>query len=291
MDDNPGTLTLGSFTVHRLGFGTMQLTGSGVWGPPDDHDGAIAVLRRAVELGVDLLDTADSYGPDVAEELVKEALHPYPEGLRIATKAGFLRPGPGQWEECGRPDHLRRQCEGSLRRLGVDRIDLFQLHRVDPGVPADDQFGVLKELRDEGKVAEVGLSEVGVDQVEAARRIVPVVSVQNQYNIAQRGADDVVDHCEGQGIAFIPWFPLGSGKLSRPGGPIDEVAGQLGATVSQVCLAWLLKRSPVMVPIPGTSSVGHLEENCAAAGLTLTDDQYQTLTDARKPLRRWALTG
>jgi pyridoxine 4-dehydrogenase len=290
MDDNPGTLTLGSFTVHRLGFGTMQLTGSGVWGPPDDHDGAIAVLRRAVELGVDLLDTADSYGPDVAEELVKEALHPYPEGLRIATKAGFLRPGPGQWEECGRPDHLRRQCEGSLQRLGVERIDLFQLHRVDPDVPADDQFGVLKELRDEGKVAEVGLSEVGVDQVEAARRIVPIVSVQNQYNIALRGADDVVDHCEGQGIAFIPWFPLGSGKLSRPGGPIDEVAGQLGATVSQVCLAWLLKRSPVMVPIPGTSSVGHLEENCAAAGLTLTDDQYQTLTDARKPLRRWALT-
>jgi pyridoxine 4-dehydrogenase len=290
MDDNPGTLTLGSFTVHRLGFGTMQLTGSGVWGPPDDHDAAIAVLRRAVELGVDLLDTADSYGPDVAEELVKEALHPYPEGLRIATKAGFLRPGPGQWEECGRPDHLRRQCEGSLRRLGVERIDLFQLHRVDPEVPADDQFGVLKELRDEGKVAEVGLSEVGVDQVEAARRIVPVVSVQNQYNIAQRGADDVVDHCEGQGIAFIPWFPLGSGKLSRPGGPIDEVAGQLGATVSQVCLAWLLRRSPVMVPIPGTSSVGHLEENCAAAALTLTDDQYQMLTDARKKLRRWALT-
>jgi aryl-alcohol dehydrogenase-like predicted oxidoreductase len=291
MDDNPGTLTLGSFTVHRLGFGTMQLTGSGVWGPPDDHDGAIAVLRRAVELGVDLLDTADSYGPDVAEELVNEALRPYPEGLRIATKAGFLRPGPGQWEECGRPDHLRRQCEGSLRRLGVERIDLFQLHRVDPEVPADDQFGVLKELRDEGKVAEVGLSEVGVDQVEAARRIVPVVSVQNQYNIALRGADDVVDHCEGQGIAFIPWFPLGSGKLSRPGGPIDEVAGELGATVSQVCLAWLLKRSPVMVPIPGTSSVGHLEENCAAGGLTLTDDQYQTLTDARKRLRRWALTG
>jgi pyridoxine 4-dehydrogenase len=290
MDDNPGTLTLGSFTVHRLGFGTMQLTGDGVWGPPDDHDGAIAVLRRAVELGVDLLDTADSYGPDVAEELVKEALHPYPEGLRIATKAGFLRPGPGQWEECGRPDHLRRQCEGSLQRLGVERIDLFQLHRVDPDVPADDQFGVLKELRDEGKVAEVGLSEVGVDQVEAARRIVPVVSVQNQYNIALRSADDVVDHCEGEGIAFIPWFPLGSGKLSRPGGPIDEVAGQLGATVSQVCLAWLLKRSPIMVPIPGTSSVGHLEENCAAAGLTLTDDQYQSLTDARKTLRRWALT-
>jgi pyridoxine 4-dehydrogenase len=291
MDDDPGTLTLGSLTVHRLGFGTMQLTGTGVWGPPDDHDGAIAVLRRAVELGVDLLDTADSYGPDVAEELVREALHPYPEGVRIATKAGFLRPGPGQWEPCGRPDHLRRQCEGSLARLGVERIDLFQLHRVDPEVPADEQYQTLKELRDEGLVAEVGLSEVSVDQVEAAQRIVPIVSVQNQYNIAQRGADDVVDHCESQGIAFIPWFPLGSGKLSRPGGPIDDVAGQLGATVSQVSLAWLLKRSPVMLPIPGTSSLDHLEENCAAAGLTLTDAQYRELTDARKTLRRWALAG
>lgn len=289
MVHDSGTLELGSLTVHRLGFGTMQLTGPGVWGPPADHDGAVAVIRRAVELGVDLIDTADSYGPDVAEELVCEALHPYQGTVRIATKAGFIRTGPGQWVECGRPEYLRQQCEGSLRRLGVERIDLFQLHRVDPGVPADDQFGVLADLRNEGKVAEVGLSEVSVDQVEAAVRIVPVVSVQNQYNIAQRGADAVVDHCESNGIGFIPWFPLASGKLSRPGGPLDTVAHQLGATVSQVCLAWLLRRSPVMLPIPGTSSPEHLDDNCAAAGLTLTDDQYQELTDARKSLRRWAL--
>jgi aryl-alcohol dehydrogenase-like predicted oxidoreductase len=289
MVHDSGTLELGSLTVHRLGFGTMQLTGPGVWGPPADHDGAVAVIRRAVELGVDLIDTADSYGPDVAEELVREALHPYQGTVRIATKAGFIRTGPGQWVECGRPEYLRQQCEGSLRRLGVERIDLFQLHRVDPGVPADDQFGVLADLRNEGKVAEVGLSEVSVDQVEAAVRIVPVVSVQNQYNIAQRGADAVVDHCESNGIGFIPWFPLASGKLSRPGGPLDTVAHQLGATVSQVCLAWLLRRSPVMLPIPGTSSPEHLDDNCAAAGLTLTDDQYRELTDARKSLRRWAL--
>ena len=269
----------------------MQLTGPGVWGPPADHDGAIRVLRRAVELGVDLIDTADSYGPNVAEDLIREALHPYPEQVRIATKAGLTRPGPGEWVACGRPDYLRQQCEGSLRRLGVDRIDLFQLHRVDPDVPADDQFGVLKELRDAGKVAEVGLSEVSVDQLDAARRIVPVVSVQNQYNIAFRGADDVVDHCEQLGIGFIPWFPLASGKLSRPGGPIDQVAQASGATISQVCLAWLLRRSPVMLPIPGTSSVEHLEENCGAAQLVLTDDQFDELSGARKSLRRWTLAG
>jgi aryl-alcohol dehydrogenase-like predicted oxidoreductase len=268
----------------------MQLPGAGVWGPPRDHDGAVAVLRRAVELGVDLIDTADSYGPNVAEELIFTALHPYPATLKIATKAGLTRSGPDQWEPCGRPDYLRQQCEGSLRRLGVERIDLFQLHRVDEDVPADEQYGLLKELRDEGKVAEVGLSEVTVDQIEAAQRIVPVVSVQNQYNIAQRGGDDVVDFCQGQQIGFIPWFPLGSGKLSRPGGPLDRVASELGATVSQVCLAWLLRRSPVMLPIPGTSSLAHLEENCAAAEFVLTDAQYEELTDARKPLRRWALS-
>ena len=291
MVHDSGTLELGSLTVHRLGFGTMQLTGPGVWGPPADHDGAVAVIRRAVELGVDLIDTADSYGPDVAEELVREALHPYQGTVRIATKAGFIRTGPGQWVECGRPEYLRQQCEGSLRRLGVERIDLFQLHRVDPGVPADDQFGVLADLRNEGKVAEVGLSEVSVDQVEAAVRIVPVVSVQNQYNIAQRGADAVVDHCESNGIGFIPWFPLASGKLSRPGGPLDTVAHQLGATVSQVCLAWLLRRSPVMLPIPGTMSLDHLDENCAAGEIQLSDAQYEELSRARKPLRRWALAG
>jgi aryl-alcohol dehydrogenase-like predicted oxidoreductase len=269
----------------------MQLTGTGVWGPPTDHAGAIRVLQRAVELGVDLLDTADSYGPNVAEELIREALHPYPDTLRIATKAGLTRSGPGQWEPCGRPEYLRQQCEDSLVRLGVERIDLFQLHRVDPVVPADEQFGLLKELRDEGKVAEVGLSEVGVAEVEAARRIVPVVTVQNQYNIGNRSADDVLEYCEQHQIGFIPWFPLASGKLSKPGGPLDQVAQQLGATVSQVCLAWLLRRSPVMLPIPGTSSVGHLEENCAAAGIVLSDAQFKELVDARKPLRRWALSG
>ncbi len=291
MVDDAGTLPLGTLTVHRLGFGAMQLTGPGVWGPPADHDGAIRVLRRAVELGVDLIDTADSYGPNVAEDLIREALHPYPEQVRIATKAGLTRPGPGEWVACGQPDYLRQQCEGSLRRLGVDRIDLFQLHRVDPDVPADDQFGVLKELRDAGKVAEVGLSEVSVDQLDAARRIVPVVSVQNQYNIALRGADDVIEHCEQLGIGFIPWFPLASGKLSRPGGPIDQVAQASGATISQVCLAWLLRRSPVMLPIPGTSSVEHLEENCGAAQLVLTDEQFDELSGARKSLRRWTLAG
>jgi pyridoxine 4-dehydrogenase len=290
MVGNSGNIRLGALTVRRLGYGSMQLPGAGVWGPPRDHDGAVAVLRRAVELGVDLIDTADSYGPNVAEELIFTALHPYPATLKIATKAGLTRSGPDQWEPCGRPDYLRQQCEGSLRRLGVERIDLFQLHRVDEDVPADEQYGLLKELRDEGKVAEVGLSEVTVDQIETAQRIVPVVSVQNQYNIAQRGGDDVVDFCQGQQIGFIPWFPLGSGKLSRPGGPLDRVASELGATVSQVCLAWLLRRSPVMLPIPGTSSLAHLEENCAAAEFVLTDAQYEELTDARKPLRRWALS-
>ncbi len=289
--EKSGTLRLGGLTVRRLGFGSMQLPGPGVWGPSRDPEGARAVLRRAVELGVDLIDTADSYGPEVAEELIREALHPYPGGLKIATKAGLTRSGPGQWAPCGRPEYLRAQCEGSLARLGVERIDLFQLHRVDPAVPADVQFGVLKDLRDEGKVAEVGLSEVTIAHIEEARAMVPIVSVQNQYNIAQRSADDVLAFCEEHQIGFIPWFPLGSGKLSRPGGPLDQVAGALGATVSQVCLAWLLRRSPVMVPIPGTSSPAHLEENCAAAGLVLSAAQFQELTDARKPLRRWALAG
>jgi pyridoxine 4-dehydrogenase len=277
--------------VHRLGFGTMQLAGPGVWGPPQDHDGAIAVLRGAVELGVDLIDTADSYGPDITEELIHEALHPYPEGLKIASKAGFTRPGPDEWVECGRPEYLRAQCESSLRRLGVERIDLFQLHRIDPEVPAEDQFGTLKDLLDEGKVAEVGLSEVNVEQLEAARQVVPVVSVQNHYNIANRTADSLLAYCEEHQIGFIPWFPLASGKLSRPGGPLERVAGEVGATVSQVCLAWLLLRSSVMLPIPGTSSLTHLAENCSAADIHLTEDQFQELTDARKELRRWALTG
>jgi pyridoxine 4-dehydrogenase len=291
MVEESGTLRLGVLNVHRLGFGAMQLPGPGVWGPPRDHDGAIAVLRRAVELGVDLIDTADSYGPNVSEELIREALHPYPGNLKIATKAGLTRSGPGAWAPCGRPDYLRRQCEGSLLRLGVERIDLFQLHRVDPDVPAEEQYGLLKSLRDEGKVSEVGLSEVSVSQIEAASAIVPIVSVQNQYNIAQRSADDVLDYCTGHQIGFIPWFPLASGRLAQPGGPLDQVAQQTGATTSQVCLAWLLRRSLVMLPIPGTSSLEHLEENCAAASIALSDEQFQELTDARTPLRRWARAG
>jgi pyridoxine 4-dehydrogenase len=283
------TLCVGSLDVHRMGFGTMQLTGPGVWGPPADAVNAVQVLRRAVELGVDLIDTADSYGPDVAEELVREALFPYPAGITIATKAGYLRPGPGEWQECGRPEYLKGQCEGSLKRLGVDHIDLFQLHRIDPRVPAEDQFGALRDLRDAGMVTEVGLSEVSVSAIQQAQGIVPIASVQNHYNIGQRSADDVVDYCEANDIGFIPWFPLGSGKLSRPGGPLDAVAEEIGATVSQVSLAWLLRRSPVVLPIPGTSSPRHLEENCAARTIELSEAQYEGLSRARKPLRRWAL--
>ena len=284
------TMQLGALNVRRLGYGTMQLTGPGVWGPPRDHDGAIAVLRRSIELGVNLIDTADSYGPNVAEELVREALHPYPEGVTIATKAGWTRSGPDEWHENGNPEYLRQQCEGSLRRLGVECIDLFQLHRIDPKVDADEQFELLLALRSEGKVREVGLSQVNVDQIEAARRVVPVVSVQNLYNIAQREDDGVVDYCEANGIGFIPWFPLGSGKVSSSGGPLDAVASSYNATASQICLAWLLQRSPVMLPIPGTSSLAHLEENCRARDLTLSATTFQELTDARKAIRRWTLS-
>ncbi|MGC2169621.1 MAG: aldo/keto reductase [Acidimicrobiales bacterium] len=284
------TIRLGTLNVGRLGFGTMQLTGPGVWGPPPDHGAAIKVLRRSVELGVTLIDTADSYGPNVAEELVREALHPYPDNVTIATKAGYKRAGPNKWEECGRPDYLRQQCEGSLKRLGVEQIDLFQLHRIDPLVDPDEQFGLLRALRDEGKVREVGLSEVDVSQIEAARRVVPIVSVQNLYNIAQRDADGVVDYCDQHHIGFLPWFPLGSGRLST-GGPLAPMALDLGATIPQLCLAWLLRRSPFMAPIPGTSSLTHLAENCGALNVSLTDAQYQELVDSRKAIRRWAMSG
>ncbi|MCX6466433.1 MAG: aldo/keto reductase [Pseudonocardiales bacterium] len=235
----------------RLGFGTMQLTGPGVWGPPGDPDGAVAVLRRAAELGTVLFDTADSYGPEVAEELLRRALHPYP-GLTIATKAGLLRTGPGQWHACGRPEYLRQQAELSLRRLGVERLDLFQLHRIDPTVPADDQFGLLADLVAEGKVAAVGLSEVGIEQIERAATFVDVATVQNRYNIADRASDAVLRYCTSHGIGFLPWFPIGSGTLAEPGGPVAEVAQRLDATPAQVALAWLLQRSSVMLPIPGT---------------------------------------
>jgi pyridoxine 4-dehydrogenase len=259
---------IGERQVNRLGFGTMQLTGTGVWGPPADPAGAVSVLRRAAELGVDLFDTADSYGPYVAEELLREALHPY-DGLTIATKAGFLRTGPSVWVPCGRPEYLRQECEMSLRRLGVERIDLFQLHRIDPTVPADEQFGLLATLQAEGKVGAVGLSEVSVEEIEQARAIVDVATVQNRYNLIDRASDDVLRYCTEQGIGFMPWFPIASGRLAEPGGPVAEAAQQLGVSAPEVALAWLLQRSSVMLPIPGTSSVGHLEENLGAATLQL----------------------
>jgi aryl-alcohol dehydrogenase-like predicted oxidoreductase len=276
-----GTFAIGGdLPVHRLGYGAMQLTGPGVWGEPADRVQAIAVLRRAVELGVNLIDTADSYGPYVSEELIREALYPYPKGLVIATKAGLARPGPGRWVPLGRPEYLRQECEMSLRRLGVERIDLFQLHRIDPKVPADDQFGVLRDLQKEGKVRHVGLSEVNVTEIEAARRIVPIATVQNQYNLAYRNSEDVLDYCTRKNIGFIPWFPLATGELAKPHGALTRIARQLGAQPAQVALAWLLKKSPVMLPIPGTSKVKHLEENTAAALLNIDDSIIKELANA-----------
>jgi pyridoxine 4-dehydrogenase len=274
-----GTFSLGQLNIRRLGYGAMQITGPGVWGPPHDHDEAIRTLRRAVELGVNFIDTADSYGPYISEELIREALHPY-DGVMVGTKAGLVRTGPGEWHQVGRPEYLRQECEMSMRRLGVDVIDLFQLHRVDSQVPADEQFGVLKALRDEGKVREVGLSEVSVEVIEQARKIVPIGSVQNLYNLETRHSEDVLNHCESNNIGFIPWFPINAGKLARDGGPVDEIVKETGATAAQVALAWLLGRSPVMLPIPGTSSVAHVEENCAAATVKLTDVQIKELTNA-----------
>ncbi len=264
---------------ERLGFGTMRLTGPGVWGPPADPDNAIAVLRRAAELGTVLFDTADSYGPEVAEDLLRRALHPYP-GLTIATKAGLLRTGPGRWHACGRPEYLRQQAELSLRRLGVERLDLFQLHRVDPAVPADDQFGLLADLVAEGKVAAVGLSEVSVEQIERAGAAVDIATVQNRYNLVDRSSDAVLRHCTAHGIGFLPWFPIGSGSLAEPGGPVADVAERLDATPAQVALAWLLQRSSVMLPIPGTSSVEHLEENIRARDLVLDRESVEKLDAA-----------
>ncbi len=263
--------------VTRLGFGAMRITGEGIWGEPPDRAEAIRVLRRAVELGINFIDTADSYGPAVSEELIAEALHPYPAGLVIATKGGFDRPGPGQWAENGRPEHLRSAWEGSLRRLRLTRIDLYQLHRIDPKVPVEDQLGTLKDLQAQGKIKHIGLSEVSVLQVQHARTIVPIVSVQNRYSIADRGSEDVLEYCEKEKLGFIPWFPLAAGRVSGPGSPISRFAGQWKATPSQVALAWLLARSPVMLPIPGTSNVKHLEENVAAANLKIDEDQMQEL--------------
>jgi pyridoxine 4-dehydrogenase len=275
-----GTFSFGGdLTVNRLGFGTMRLTGKGIWGPPKDHDECIRVLRRAPELGVNFIDTADSYGPYVAEELIREALHPY-DDVVIATKAGFLRTGPDVWREMGYPAYLRQECEMSLQRLGVDTIDLFQLHRIDPKFPAEDQIGELVALQREGKIRHIGLSEVNVEQVEAALEITPIVSVQNMYNLTSRAAEPVLDACEAKGIAFIPWFPLASGPLAAPGGPLERIAADHQASASQLALAWLLKRSPVMLPIPGTSKVAHLEENAAAAAIELSDEEFETLSKA-----------
>lgn len=273
----------GDLPVHRLGFGAMRLTGPGVWGEPANRAEAIAVLRRTIELGVNFIDTADSYGPYVSEELIREALYPYPTGLVIATKAGFVRTGPNAWAELGRPAYLRQECEMSLRRLGVQRIDLFQLHRIDPTVPQEDQFGLLRDLQKEGKVRHLGLSEVSVAQIEAARKIVPIATVQNRYNLTDRKYENVLDYCTREGLGFIPWFPLATGSLAKPGSLLQNLAERLGAQPSQIALAWLLRKSPVMLPIPGTSSVKHLEENMSAALLELDDSVVDELDRSTRP--------
>ena len=279
-----GTLELGGRTVNRLGFGSMRLTGDGIWGPPKDHDEAIRVLRRAVELGVTLIDTADSYGPFVAEDLIKEALHDgrgYGDVV-IATKGGLTRSGPDVWPPLGRPEYLRQCILMSMRRLGVDQIDLWQLHRIDAKTPRDEQFGEIKSFVDEGLAIQIGLSEVSVEEIKAATAAgLSIASVQNRYNLGDRSCEDVVDYCQEHDIAFIPWAPVSSGRLARPGGPLEQVAREHdGATTSQLALAWLLHRSPVMAPIPGTSSVAHLEENLGAADITFTDAEFKTLTEA-----------
>jgi aryl-alcohol dehydrogenase-like predicted oxidoreductase len=277
--NNPTTFTYGAHTVRRLGYGAMRITGPGIWGYPRDRDEAIAVLRRSVELGVDFIDTADSYGPYVSEELIREALHPY-GNVKIATKAGLVRTGPNVWVACGRPDYLRQECEMSLRRLGQESLDLFQLHRVDPFHDRDEQFGLLRALLDEGKVQAIGLSNVSVEQIEAARTIVPVLTVQNMYNVTNRQSEAELEYCDAHGIGFLPWRPVGAGDLSRPGGPLDVLAHERGVSVAQLSLAWLLYRAPVVVPIPGTSSVEHLEENCAAASIELDQATFDAIASA-----------
>ena len=272
-----GTLELGGeLEVRRLGFGAMRITGPGIWGPPADPQGARAVLRRAVELAINFIDTADAYGPSISEELIAEALHPYPDELVIATKGGLKRSGPGRWERDGSPEHLREACDGSLRRLRLDRIDLYQLHAVDSKVPLEESVGALAELRTQGKIAHIGLSNVDLEQLERARRIVPVVSVQNRYSLTDRDSDPVVDRCQRDGLAFIPWFPLAAGDIGRDAA-IRRVAAAHGGSEFQVALAWLLARSPAMLPIPGTSSLEHLEENVAAAALRLSDEEVAEL--------------
>ena len=268
--------------VHRLGYGAMRITGEGIWGEPKNPEGARKLLRRVVELGINFIDTADSYGPEVSERLIAEALHPYPKGLIIGTKGGLTRSGPGKWAPVGRPEYLRQCVELSLRRLRLDRIDLYQLHRFDSAVPIEDTLGALKELQDAGKIRHIGLSEVSVKEIEQARKLVTVVSVQNLYNLSDRKHDDVVTYCEKNKIGFIPWFPVAAGDLAKPGGVLDKAAKEHGATVSQLALAWLLHRSPVMIPIPGTSSIPHLEENTAAASLQLKPEEWQKIEKSLK---------
>ena len=268
----------GDLRIHRLGFGAMRITGKGIWGEPKDRAESIRVLRKAVELGINFIDTADSYGPSVSEEIIAEALYPYPKELIIATKAGLERPGPDQWVPNGKPEHLRKACEGSLRRLRLERIDLYQLHRIDDKVPAEEQLGTLKDLQKEGKIKHIGLSEVSVAQIEHARKHVAIVTVQNRYSVLDRGAEDVLEYCERERIGFIPWFPLGAGELSAAGSKLARIADQEKITPSQLALAWLLRRSPVMLPIPGTSRVDHLEENVATAAVKIDDGIFQELS-------------
>jgi aryl-alcohol dehydrogenase-like predicted oxidoreductase len=276
-----GTFTIGGdLTVNRLGFGAMRITGKGIWGEPKDPDGARAVLRHVVELGVNFIDTADSYGPEVSERLIAEALHPYPEDLMIATKGGLTRQGPDQWLPVGRPEYIRQCVEMSLRRLKLERIDLYQLHRIDPKVPAEETLGALKDLQDQGKIRHVGLSEVQPAEIERALKVLPIVSVQNEYNITDRKSEKALAFCEKHNLGFIPWSPIGAGDLAKAGGPLDQIAKRHDATVGQLAIAWLLHRSPVILPIPGTSSEKHLEENVAAAELSLKADEWQAIEDA-----------
>jgi pyridoxine 4-dehydrogenase len=280
----PDTLVLGGdLEVRRMGFGALRLTGPGGWGDPADREAAVAVLRRAVELGVDLIDTADSYGPETSERLIADALHPYPDGLVVATKGGKVRTGPSNelWPVDGRPEHLRAACEGSLRRLRLERIDLYQLHAVDPAVPVEESVGALAELQAEGKIRHVGVSNVTVEELRRAQAVARVVSVQNVYSLAERGSDDVLEVCEREGLAFLPWQPLALGDLARPGGRLAAVAAARGASPAQIALAWLLHRSPAVLPIPGTSSIRHLEENVAVAALRLSDEESALLAETR----------
>jgi pyridoxine 4-dehydrogenase len=273
-----GTFSLGGdLKVHRLGYGAMRITGEGIWGEPKDPEQAKRVLQRAVELGVNLIDTADAYGPEVSERLIAEALHPYPKDLIIATKGGFTRSGPNKWAAVGRPEYLLQCVEMSLRHLKLERIDLWQLHRIDPKVPVEESLGVIQKLQQQGKIRHVGLSEVTAEEVEQAQKVVPIVSVQNQYNLSDRKHETTLNYCEKHSIAFIPWNPVAAGKLAKQGGPLDEAAKRHNATVSQLSLAWLLHRSPVMLPIPGTSSVEHLEENIGAASLKLSAEEWKAI--------------